>query len=477
MANASEFVKCRKKPLVYYRGDFYEWTGTHYKPRSADAIRTEIYSFLNRAEVSVPGRVEGEWQAEPFRPNITNVRELFSALKHLEGKTFIPDDIDAPCWLRGGGNKPDARNLIALENSILDLETGIALPLSSDFFTMTALPFDYDPEAKCPEWQSFIAGLFPNCEDGQGTRREFQKAIGYMLSSDRSQQKIFLMKGPPRSGKGTTLRVLAALLGRENVVSPKLAELREHFGRQQLIGKKAAFFPDERLDGKTSEIVAWLLSISGEDDVSIPRKNRTNWNGRLDAKVWISTNPTPGFEDASAAIAERFVVFKLMHSHSENPDTGLTGRLLGELPGILNWAMEGLRMLREDRQFFQPEEAMDEIERMADIAAPIRVFVRERMVREAGRSVELREAYQAYAGWCESAGHKPLSRTKFETAILDAFPDVTRKYEGPRGKQAAVLRGIGLWVAGKQPETGEHAAEETTGARSNVVSIITGGRP
>ena len=147
VVNAREFCKYRFRPLVYWRGDFFEWMGTYYRQISADAVTAEVYSFLDCAKVRVPGKEEGQWVTLPFCPNIASVREVVSALKCLEGKTFVPEGIDAPCWLRGHGNKPDPKNLIALENVILDLETGVPLPHSSDFFTMTALPFAYDENA------------------------------------------------------------------------------------------------------------------------------------------------------------------------------------------------------------------------------------------------------------------------------------------------------------------------------------------
>lgn len=406
------------------------------------------------------------WREEPFKPYDRAVRKVLDALKHLAGKVYIDDEIDAPCWLRGQ-DRPEPKNLIALQNCILDLETGENIPHSADFLSMTALPFAYDPEAKCERWEKFIEEIFPDCPAEKGARREFQKAVGYLVSSDRSQQKIFLVKGPARSGKGTIIRILSALIGRENVISPKLSELREHFGRQQLIDKKAAFFPDERLDGRTSSIVEWLLSISGEDDVSIARKHQKNWHGRLGVRCWIATNTTPGFEDASAVIASRFIVFKLTQSFAGKEDTGLTNALLSELPGILNWAMAGLRMLRADGKFIQPAEAQEDIEQMRRIASPILPFADEHLEIGPDRCVELAKVHDAYVEWCADAKHKPLSRTKFGSAITDAFPGVILRYRGSRGSQVPMFEGIGL----RKPGGCSVARQNDDPTAANVVAL------
>jgi putative DNA primase/helicase len=327
-----------------------------------------------------------------------------------------------------------------VSNGVLDLEARELLPHTPNFLTMTALPYAYDPNSECPRWEKFVEEIFPN----EKTRREFQKAFGYTLSSDQSQQKLFQLYGPARSGKGTIMRVLRALVGRENAVSPKLSEFREHKGMEALIGMKVATFPDERLGGNTLPIVERLLSISGEDDVSIPRKYLANWNGRLGLKIWIASNTLPAYEDASAVIASRFILFKLSKSFVGIEDTTLTKTLLGELPGILNWSITGLKMLREDKAFNQPAEALDAIDQMANTAAPIRVFVREVMVVSPNASAVLEKAHEAYKVWAEKAKHRTLSRNKFGLAIREAFPSVTRSWPGSKGDQHETLYGIGL---------------------------------
>jgi putative DNA primase/helicase len=438
--SAKAFCKNRERPLVYWRGDFYEYTGRRYQPVSADTVRAQITSFLSAARTKVEVKApNGTEQVDvPFAPNSKSVGEVLSALRCLEGRTFISDVAEAPVWLSDRNNKPDPRNLIALDNAILDLETGATLPHSSDFFATTALPFAYDAKAECPNWERFVGELFPN----EQTRREFQKAVGYMLSSDRSQQKVFLVLGPKRSGKSTIMRVMVSLLGRENTVSPDLNELKENFGKEQIIGKKAAFFPDERLLGDTTPVVRWLLKLSGEDDVSIPRKNRSNWQGRPAVRLWISTNETPKFDDASGVIASRFIVFRLTQNFFGREDTGLGDKLVAELPGILNWARKGLRMLREDGQFLQPEQTSD-VERMRHIASPALAFADEELEEGDGLSVNRDDLYEVYKDWCKTNGHKPQSCNKFIATLRDAFPGVDERRIGPRGRQTWVVGGVG----------------------------------
>ena len=120
-----------------------------------------------------------------------------------------------------------------------------------------------------------------------------------------------------RSGKGTIARVLTRMLGQANVSAPTLASLGQNFGLAPLIGKQLAIIADARLGGRTDQhgIAERLLSISGEDYLTVDRKYLPAWTGRLPARFMILTNELPRLSDASGALAHRFVVLRLTESH------------------------------------------------------------------------------------------------------------------------------------------------------------------
>ena len=123
---------------------------------------------------------------------------------------------------------------------------------------------------------------------------------------------------------------------------PDIMGLATNFGIAPLIGKSLAIIGDARLSSRADQaaITERLLSISGEDNLTIDRKFLPAWTGRLGVRFLIMTNELPRLADASGALASRFIVLMMQNSFYGREDRGLKNRLLIELPGILNWALQ-----------------------------------------------------------------------------------------------------------------------------------------
>src|SRR5262249_8172089 len=200
-----------------------------------------------------------------------------------------------------------------------------------------------------------------------------QEWFGYCLLPDTSQQKILLAVGPKRSGKGTIARVLRGLVGIENTAGPTLASLGTNFGLWPLLGKTLAIVSDARLSGRTDQaiVIERLLSITGEDALTVDRKYQEPVTGKLLTRLMILTNELPRLGDASGALSGRMIVLRMRESFYGREDIALTDKLLAERPGILLWAIEGWRRLRERRRFVQPAGGDELREQLEDIASPV----------------------------------------------------------------------------------------------------------
>ena len=93
-----------------------------------------------------------------------------------------------------------------------------SVPPSPRFFNAFALDYDFDPAAPAPvEWLAFLGQVWGDDPESIDCLQEW---FGYLLTPDTRQQKILMMVGPKRSGRGTIARVLKALVGREQRGQP-----------------------------------------------------------------------------------------------------------------------------------------------------------------------------------------------------------------------------------------------------------------
>ena len=298
--------RCYMEPgastLQHQQGTFYEWCGTHYRETSREEIRAVAYDFLDGAK-----RLGSDTKLAPFNPTRNKVAEVLDGLAAVAQLRGI---VRAPAWL-DDDPRPNPLEIVACDNGLVHLPTRELIPHTPAFFGLNSVGYPYDPQATEPtEWLRFLDSLWGNDKESINT---LQELFGLLLTPDTTHQKAFLIVGPKRSGKGTIARVLTGLLGQENVAGPTLNSLTQNFGVAPLIGKPLAIISDARLGGRAdSQVVAErLLSITGEDALTIDRKYRTAWTGRLPTRFLILTNELPKLSDTSGALPSRFIVLLL----------------------------------------------------------------------------------------------------------------------------------------------------------------------
>lgn len=402
--------------LRHHAGVFYghqPGTGA-YAERDEATIRADLYRFLEKAM-----RLDKTGSTRPFQPTRARVENVLDALRAL---TNLPASCAAPCWLQDDPGL-DPCEILPFRNGLLFIPTRDLLAVTPAFFSLNGLPFDYDAGAREPaRWLQFLSDLWP---DDDQARETLQEWFGYLLTPDTRFQKIGMLVGPKRSGKGTIGRVIRRLLGERNVCAPTLAGLAEPFGESVLLNKTVAIIADARIGGRTDTAVITerLLAISGEDTRSVPRKFLPDWTGTLSTRFLLLTNELPRIEDASGALASRFVVLTLDRSFYGHEDHHLFERFVPELPGILNWALDGRDRLYGRGRFLQPDSSAELIQQFEDLGSPIGAFVRERCELGAGHEVSISDLFAGWKTWCQETGReKPGTVQTFGRNLRAAFP-------------------------------------------------------
>lgn len=425
---ARELAPQHPKPLTWWRGDFYQHAGTRWENVDDSVITKWLYKQTEAAECwSQPIKEGKEPQLRPWAPNPGKVRDL----QHALGVGLLQ-------------YVGDAEKVMALTNGVL-CEGRKLVEHTPERFNLHSLSFAYDPDAECPNWHAFLDSALPG---DQQTQEFLAEWFGYVLSGRTDMEKAAALVGPPRCGKGTLNRILQAMVGAEGWAAPTLARLGGNFGLESLIGKSLAVMGDVRWTSKhVLEAVPLLLGITGNDGFDVDRKNRVAWTGRLGTRIMLMSNDAPTFTDASGALAGRMVYAVFNTSFFGREDLNLQSRLLTELPGILNWALDGLDRLDRNGHFTQAESALEMSSEVKRDASPIVGWVEDWCDLDSTAECSLDALLGSYMEWLE-AQHKDVKFTnssRFSRELRSAYASkgvtISRK-PGTDGKKYQQVTGI-----------------------------------
>lgn len=423
--------------LRFWRGSFWLWRDGCYRELPHSEVRAHFVRHVNRTYSRVT-------------TSITN-----NCMDQLRAVSLLPIYHEPPAWLgkppeRADGTTWHAVDVLATRNALVSLPALVAderfdVAPTPGFFTTAALDYVFCNDAPQPSgWLTFLDEIWPNDPDCIGTLQEW---FGYCLTADTRQQKILFGVGPKRSGKGTIARVLRGTIGEANVAGPTLASLATNFGLWPLLGKSVAIVSDARLSGRADQavVVERLLSISGEDAQTVDRKYAEPVTCKLPCRLMIFSNELPRLVDASGALAGRMILLRLVKSFYGSEDPGLTDRLLAERPGILLWAIEGWRRLRERGHFVQPESGRELLGELNALASPVGAFVADRCVTGADFRAAVDELFAEWKSWCEAKGRRETGTEQTFGRDLRAVVPALRIVQPRDGEQRyRAYEGIGL---------------------------------
>ena len=144
-------------------------------------------------------------------------------------------------------------------------------------------------------------------------------------------------------------------------------------------------------------------------------------------------------------MASRFVVLMLKTSFYGRENPRLTETLREDLPGILCWALEGLRRLQERGYFVQPASSTEAIRELKDLGSPVGAFIRDRCEVEPGLEITCDHLYDAWKIWCGEQGRdRPGTRQTFGRDLRAALPGIKLTRHRDEAKRVKFYDGIAL---------------------------------
>lgn len=421
-----------------------EWlrfNGVCYTPLEEEAIRMTLYEFLEGKHVKrfAPN---GECKIAPYEPTRAKVSDILDATLKT---CYVVDD--PPLW-RDGRTAPEPKNVVVFQNGMLDAEAyaeddADLLPLTPKFFSRTALPFAFKAGAKCHRWKLFLHQIF----DGDAEKIALlQEWFGYNLVPDNGLSKFMLFVGHPGTGKSTVLDILQYVLGPGQYAFTSFKQLGSDFGLHPLVGKLAAIMPDAHLSRRTDAMQALevLKEIVGGDTIAVNRKFLNTIDTQLSCRFTIATNELPRLPDNCRALERRLCLLDFLVSFIGREDVRLREKLRIEAPGIILWAIDGLKRLRQTGTFTAPKSTLRVIEDFSRILSPVIDFVEDccELVPEA--EVSTREVYDVWCRWASERGLAPNTDSVFGQRLLNQMLQVKRERHRLQGRRQYVYIGMRL---------------------------------
>ena len=318
----------------------------------------------------------------------------------------------------------DRNPVLSFQNGTLEIETGKFRAFSQADYCSVIMDYDYDPDARCPQWEQFIEDV----TDEEPRRAEnLQFIAGYTLVPDCRYQKIFCLLGGGSNGKSVYLEIIQALFGNNNISVVSPTGLTKEFERVKIKDSLLNIGKDVSPDFSTGEIREWLLQISDGTMIQACYKGQTHITFQPRCKLIYSMNKPP-----VAAVIEglnrrlrfiefpcSFVDFPDKDDRKQKPkDVNIVSKLLAELPGIFNWAYDGYKLLETVGYFTDTPEQAEITEQFEEMSDPISVFCND---YEFSGEHTRDEIYNNYKDWCDLTGHKSMSRERFIPRFRDCM--------------------------------------------------------
>ncbi|MGG0219194.1 phage/plasmid primase, P4 family, partial [Bacillus mycoides] len=307
--------------------------------------------------------------------------------------------------------------LLNVENGIVDLKTGKLQQHDREIKLTKITNISFDENAKCPTWLTFLDQIFL----GDKTLIEYmQRLIGYSLTGDISEQIMMFLVGGGSNGKSTFINIIKDIMGdygkqakSDTFIKKKESGANNDIAR--LVGSRFVSAIESEEGEKLAD--SFVKQITGGEPVLARFLRQEFFEFIPEFKVFFTTNHKPIIGGLDEGIWRRVKLIPFnLNLPAHKRDKRLPEKLSLEMPGILNWAIEGCMKWQQDG-LKEPKvvaEATGKYKDDMDILAPFLdevCYVDER--ENESIMIEAKELYNVYERWCFNSGERSLGNRSF----------------------------------------------------------------
>ncbi len=417
------------KSWLQWNGNFWEW---------CNANEQDVFAKQAAKKIGViAGELFGQNPTDPeAKQAISNARQIINNKKRA-------DMLEAATTEHGMHIKSIAAldadpMFLGCQNGVIDLKVGTLLTPNPAMLISKCANVIFDRAAECPNWINFLNEAFLN---DQNTIKYMQKALGYSLTGDVSEELVHFCSGFGRNGKTLFTNVIYTLMGDYSIVVDTDILMRSDQQSAssptpeivRLQGKRFAVANEieegRRLNDKHLKILASKQAITARDMYSKPIDFMPQH------KIWVTTNHNPTITDQTNGAWRRLRIIPFKYQVPlDEVDYQLEDKLLEERSGILNWLIEGCQLWLKDR--LEPSDAiLEAVDTYKKENDTVGIFLDECCLLDSELSVSINLLYSCYKKWCTANSYRPysncnLSKKLSERGVSKTRTNASRKYLG-----------------------------------------------
>jgi P4 family phage/plasmid primase-like protien len=438
LGNARRFVARYRGRVSYCEvwGHWLLWDGM----RWAEDERLEVIvraADLIRSLYPLAKRLKNDDERKEFISHLIkseshrSLQAMVTLAKSDRAVARHPDDFDNDPWL------------LTVKNGTLDLRTGKLGPhKQTDMITKLA-PVVYDPAARCPNWLAFLDMIML----GRQSLIDFLKrALGSSLTGITSDKVMFILYGPGgNNGKSTLVEVIERLLGNYARRTPVETFLKKREGSipndiARLRGARFIWAAESDRGVRLAESL--IKEMTGGDRMVARFLHHEFFEFMPTFKPWLATNHKPTIR-GDPAIWSRLKLIPFDYTIPKDRQKKrheVMAMFESELPGILNWGIEGCLEVQRDG-LGVPDEVINATLEYEAEQDTFSMFLEEKCVRAANASALSLALYREYTAWTNEHGEKPASHKAFASLMSE------RGFAKTKTAKGALYSSVGLVTA------------------------------
>jgi P4 family phage/plasmid primase-like protien len=400
---------------------WFHWDGGYWKP---DVENLEMQELSKRLAPIIASEVVNYEDADK---QADVMRWALQAKSNSRIAGSIESATSDPRVLVGVDTWDSDETLMGVLNGVIDLRTGELLKGRPDLHITRRAPVAYTPGIRNVKWEQFLD--FATGGDKE-LQEWIQKAAGYSLTGLRTYDVMFLVYGPPGSGKNTLVEALVKCMGTQQYAWPLDSSILAQGDGQahgsdlyhwaELRGRRMVWV-DELPDNERMKENS-VKKLTGSSEISARSPGEKPFTFQSRAKLWVTTNHRPIINDD--AMWRRIRPIPL-NKVPESPDPELKSYIFdpeGGLPAVLSWAVEGaIKLLGSSARdglgwCSAVAEAADMYRKNEDRFG---IFINEETKEMDGGTIPVKHLYSIYRAWSEERGERPMTQIAFQRKIAE----------------------------------------------------------